>query len=329
MGRTPVATGVPQQEQQTTRGRLQGFQLTVHFLGTGGGWPTVERNVPSVAVHRGSEVLLFDCGEGTQRQLQRSALSYMDVSAIFVSHHHGDHVFGLPGLLRTMNLMERAKPLLIVGGRTIRRVLDGMMQMSPFTPVYPIEVRELAPGESMAFDGYRVEAAKGIHGAPNNAYALIEEDRPGRFNKPRALELGVPEGPMFRKLQLGENVTLKDGRTVRPEDVLGGTRPGRKIVVSGDTRPSPDVVALARGADLLLHEATYLEADKDKAVENGHSTAREAAEVAKAANVKELWLYHLSPRVMRGEDSLREAREVFPNTKVASDFATVDVALAP
>lgn len=324
-----MATGVPQQEQASPRSRLQGFQLTVHFLGTGGSWPTVERNVPSIAVHRGSEVLLFDCGEGTQRQLQRSALSYMDISTVFISHHHGDHVFGLPGLLRTMNLMERTKPLLIVGGRTIRRVLDGMMQMGPFTPLYPIEVRELAPGESMNFDGYRVEAAKGIHGAANNAYALIEDDRPGRFNKPRALELGVPEGPLFRKLQMGESVVLKDGRTVRPEDVLGTLRPGRKIVVSGDTRPSPDIIKLAEGADLLLHESTYLEADKDKAVENGHSTAREAAEVAQAARVKELWLYHLSPRIAKGEDAAREARDVFANTKVASDFSSVDVPLAP
>lgn len=302
--------------------------MTIHFLGTSGSWPTADRNVSATAIKRGGEVLLFDCGEGTQRQFQRSELSHMAVTKIFLTHFHGDHCYGLPGYLKTMQLNERTVPLDIFGPPGIERLIQDFQRIAPTRPEFPIRVHPMEPGKTIRFsEGYSVTAARADHSVINFAYAIEEEPRPGRFDKPKALALGVPEGRMFGKLQSGHSVQLEDGRTIHPEDVLGPDRRGRKVVISGDTRPSDAIARLAEGADILIHEATYLDEHQEQAEENQHSTAREAGEVAKKAGVRALWLHHFSPRYTTADGHLREAWEVFRETHVARDFSTVDVAL--
>ncbi len=289
------------------------------FLGTGGSWPTVHRNVASLALKRGSEILLFDCGEGTQRQFQRSDVSYMSVSNVFVSHLHGDHVLGLPGLLQTMSLNDRRTPLTIHGPPGIKRFVSLIFSRPMPSPRFEVNVRELTDGEVLPFEGYRVEARKLDHSTPNFGYALVEDPRPGRFDKDHALELGVPEGPLFGRLQQGETVELEDGTLVRPGQVLGEPRRGRKIAYTGDCRPCEATVELADHADVLVHEATFLEEHED-ANELGHSTARQAAFIAEKANVDRLFLTHISPRYADPGPLEEEARSVFEEAYVAEDL---------
>lgn len=304
----------------------QGHQMTITFLGTSGSWPTAACNVSATALKRGSEIILFDCGEGTQRQFQKSDLSHMAVSRIFLTHFHGDHTYGLPGYLKTMQLCERTAPLEIYGPPGVQRLFQDFMRIAPIRPTFDITVKEMQPGKPVRFkQGYTVTAAEGIHGIRDYAYALEEEPRPGRFDKPKALELGVPEGRMFGQLQAGKTVTLDDGTKVTPKMVMGPERRGRKIVISGDTRPAPAIVQLAKDADILIHEATYLDEHKEFAVENGHSTAGEAATVAKEANVGTLWMHHFSPRYKEREGHIAEARDVFAESHAADDFTVVDV----
>lgn len=306
--------------------RLQGHLMSITFLGTSGSWPTADCNVSATAIRRGGETLLFDCGEGTQRQFQKSELSHMQVSKIFLTHFHGDHTYGLPGYLKTMQLNERTQPLHILGPPGLRRLMDDFMRIAPLQPTFELIVTEMQPGVPVAFkEGYSVTAADGVHGIRNFAYALQEESRPGRFDKPKAIALGVPEGRLFGALQTGKTVTTPDGSEVTPEMVLGPDRPGRKIVISGDTRPCPDIIALAEGADVLIHEATYLDEHQEPAYENRHSTAREAATVAKEAKVRTLWMHHFSPRYKEREQHLVEAREVFAESYAANDLTVTDV----
>ncbi len=306
--------------------RTQGFNLEVTFLGTSGSWPSAKRNVSATAVRRGGEILLFDCGEGTQRQFQKSPLSHMAVTKIFLTHLHGDHCFGLLGYLKTMALNDRQEPLLIFGPPGVLQWMEHAMRIAPVREAFPVEVIEMEPDKPIRFrEGYTVTAARGDHSVPAFAYRLQEDPRPGMFDKPKALELGVPEGPMFGTLQRGGSVTTPDGRTVRPEDVMGAGRPGRSIVVSGDTRPSERVVRLAHDADLLIHEATYTNAHQELAEENQHATAAEAAQVARDAGVRALWMHHVSPRYDESLTHLEEARAVFEASDLADDFTTLDV----
>ncbi len=307
--------------------RTQGFNLEVTFLGTSGSWPSARRNVSATAVRRGGEILLFDCGEGTQRQFQKSPLSHMAVSKIFITHLHGDHCFGIPGYLKTMQLNEREEPLAVFGPPGTERWMRDVARIAPIrADSFPLEVREMEENETIRFhEGYSVTATPGDHSIPAYAYRMQEDSRPGTFDKPKALALGVPEGPLFGALQRGGSVTTPAGDTVRPEDVMGPARSGRSVVVSGDTRPTKRIVALAEGADLLIHEATYTDLHQELAEENQHSTAAEAAAVAREAHVKALWLHHISPRYDETETHLAQAREVFANTHVAQDFLTVDV----
>jgi ribonuclease Z len=302
--------------------------MTVHFLGTGGSWPSAQRNVAATAVKRGGEVLLFDCGEGTQRQFQRGGVSYQAVSRIFLSHLHGDHVYGLPGLFKTMQLNERTDPLDVYGPRGLRDLMGIYARIANVHDQYAIRVHELADGAEVPFEGYRVRARKMNHGLYNLAYALVEDDRPGRFDKPKALKLGVPEGPAFRRLQLGEAVKLKDGRTVTPDEVLGPPRPGRKIVITGDTGPCEELVSFAQSSTLLICEATYCAEMAERAAEYGHMTAAWAADAARRAGVKQLVLTHISPRYTDAAQHLAEARPVFPHVLVADDFFALEVPLS-
>ena len=303
------------------------MQLYVIFLGTGGSWPTVKRNVTSIAVKRGGEVILFDCGEGTQRQIQRSKLSYMQITKIFITHFHGDHFLGLPGLIQTMQLNDRNEPLFIYGPKGVKRIVETVTSLGYFKPSYPVYAVELTDGDTVRCEGYRVKTMRVDHTVPTFAYALEEDMRPGRFNKTRALELGVPEGPLFSRLQRGENITLNDGRVIEPCMVLGPPRRGRKIVFSGDTRPCQRLIKFAQHADLLIHDATFDSELEETANEYGHSTARQAAAVAEKAQVKQLVLVHISPRYLNVSSLEKEAQEVFPNTAVAHDFTELEIKL--
>jgi ribonuclease Z len=299
------------------------MDLELTFLGTAGSAPTAQRAPAATLVRRGGERILFDCAEGTQRQLLRSSVGLVDLREIFVTHFHADHFLGLPGMLKTFALRGRELPLTIYGPPGLQDLFDGLRRI--FGKVgYRIDLEELRPGYSLDRGDYRIETFRVDHGVTAVGYSLVEEPRPGRFDVAIADELGVPAGPERGALQRGEAVTLVDGRVVTPEQVLGPPRPGRKVVLAGDTAPSASVVEAARGADVLVHEATFAEEERDRANETAHSTALQAAQVAAAADVTMLVLTHLSSRYFGGEIK-REAQTVFPNTAVPRDFDTIDV----
>jgi ribonuclease Z len=293
------------------------MDLSLFFAGTAGSVPTARRGLPAVLLRRGGDRLLFDCGEGTQRQLLRT-VGLPDVQAVFLTHHHADHWLGLPGMLKSFDLRDRDAPLTVYGppgtGDLMRamRLVYGRLG-------YPFAVVELEAGETVRYDGYEVGAFNVRHRSHAFGYAIVEDARPGRFDAELATELGVPFGPDFGRLQRGETVN-----GVRPEQVVGPERPGRKIVLSGDTAPCDMVRFAAHEADLLVHEATFLDDELARARETGHSTARQAAEVATAAGVKLLALTHLSTRYFP-RDIRDEARAVFPDTLVPRDFDTIEV----
>lgn len=299
--------------------------LRVTFLGTASSRPTVRRNVPGVLVQREGDTYLFDCGEGTQRQMMRYGVGFR-VREIFVTHMHADHYLGVIGLLRTMSLQGREEAVTLWGppggGRTLRQAVE----LGGDRIVYPVEVKELAPGEAVRRDEYRIEAYATEHPGSSVGLILAEDPRLGRFDPQEARDLGVPEGPLFGRLHRGETVELDDGTVVRPEDVVGPPRPGRKIVYTGDTRPCRATVEAAGDGDLLIHEATFGEAEEDRARQTGHSTARQAAEVAREAGVRKLVLTHFSARYSELAHRLgKEAAKLFPDPVVAEDGMTVEV----
>jgi ribonuclease Z len=297
--------------------------LDLVFLGTSGSVPTARRGLAGTLLRRGGERILFDCGEGTQRQLLRSTVGLVELPEVFLSHFHADHYLGLPGMLKTFALRGRVLPLTVYGPpglvelfETLRRVFGKLG--------YPLELVEVRPGDVLDRGDYRIVVFKVAHAAAANGYALVETPRPGRFDVEGARALGVPEGPMFGLLQYGEAVTLADGSVVRPEHVLGPPRAGRKIVLAGDTAPARSVLEIAREADVLVHEATFSEEEAERAAETAHSTAAGAARLASAAGVRMLVLTHLSNRYF-GPEIASEARELFPDTVVPRDFDIIDV----
>jgi len=299
--------------------------LEVVFLGTSGSVPTPERGLPAVAVRRGGELLLLDCGEGTQRQMMRAKVGFPTRFRIFITHLHGDHVFGIPGLLHTMALMNRDAPLEIYGPKGLANFVRTVLEVVHMKSDYPVYVREV--GDGVVYDGgdYVVRACWVSHGVPALAYAVEEKPRPGRFHPERARALGVPMGPLWKRLQMGKAVRLPDGRLVRPEDVLGPARPGLKLVYSGDTGPCEALVELARGADLLIHEATLGDEHTERAIAEGHSTPSIAAQTALKAGVKRLVLTHISARYRDTTTLLEQARATFPNTIVAEDLMRISL----
>ena len=299
------------------------MDLDVVFLGTAGSMPTARRGPSATLVRRGGERLLFDCGEGTQRQLLRSDVGLVDLHEVFLTHFHADHFLGLPGMLKTFALRGRELPLTIYGPRGLDELLQALRQIFGRL-TYEVVVVELAAGAVLPRDGYELRTFAARHGRAALGYALVEEERPGRFDVATADALGVPYGPERGALQDGEPVTLPDGRVVSPAQVLGEPRPGRKLVLTGDTAPSDTTVEVAFGADLLVHEATFCEDEAERAQETEHSTALEAARVARDAQVRLLALTHLSSRYGAGEVE-REARTVFPDTVVPRDFDLIDV----
>ena len=299
------------------------MDLDVVFLGTAGSMPTAKRGLPATLVRRGGERLLFDCGEGTQRQLLRSSIGLVELEEVFLTHFHADHYLGLPGMLKTFSLRGRELPLTVYGPVGVRDLLGSLRRVFGRLD-YPLAITELEPGDELERDGYRLGVFAVNHGVPAVGYALVENDRPGRFDVEAADALGVPGGPARGALQRGEPVTLVSGEEVRPEQVLGPARAGRKVVLAGDTAPARSVVEAAAGAELLVHEATFLAAERARAQETLHSTAGEAALVAREAAVSMLALVHLSTRYF-GHEAVAEAQELFPQTVVPRDFDVVTI----
>jgi ribonuclease Z len=305
------------------------MSLSLRFLGTAASRPTVERNVASLALMREGETLLFDCGEGTQRQMMRYHVSFA-LNDVFFTHFHADHVIGIIGLLRTMALQGRTDALRLWGPRGAKRVLRRAEQFGFDRLGFPVEIAELEPEQPLRRSGYELIPFPVDHrGSTSIGYALIEETRKGRFNPDLARELGIPEGPMWGQIHRGLAVTLPDGRTIEPSVLVGPTRPGRRIVITGDTRPCAATIEMSRNCDLLVHEATFGDEEAERAIETGHSTAREAAMVAREADARRLALTHFSARYSRDASELeREARQVFPAVVVARDGVEIDVPYA-
>jgi ribonuclease Z len=299
------------------------MDLTVTFLGTGGSVPTARRSTASVLVSRGGERLMFDCGEGTQRQLQKS-LGLVQVDEIFLTHFHADHLLGLPGLLKSYDLGAREAPLTIYGPPGLEKLilsLEGIFGR----PRYPVKLEEVSAGERLAGDGYEIRAFDVSHRVPALGYVLAEDERPGRFDAEEAERLGVSPGRDFGRLQAGETVEGSNG-TVGPEQVMGESRRGRTLVITGDTAPSPETAGAADGADLLIHDASFADSEVGRAAETGHSTARQAAVLAAEANVGLLALVHISSRYHVGA-VLEEAKEEFDRLIAPRDFDEVEIPL--
>jgi len=301
------------------------LSLRITFLGTAASIPTPKRALPSVTIKREGELFLLDCGEGTQRQMIKARIGFNRETKILITHMHGDHVLGLPGILQTMSLLGREKPLSIYGPEGIAGFIEAMKRTVRFRLRFPVEVYEVGDGLLCSEEEYEVHSTWAEHSVPSLAYALIEKPRPGRFNPERAAALGVPRGPLWSKLQRGSEVRLPDGRVIRPGDVLGPRRPGRKIVYVGDSRPSENIVKFASEADVLIHEATFADDLSERAEEEMHSTPTGAALVARKANVKLLVLTHISARYDDPRVLLEEARRTFPNVLIAEDLMTIDV----
>lgn len=303
------------------------MSLSVRLLGTSASRPTVERNVASVAIVREGETLLFDCGEGTQRQMMRYGVSF-SLEDIFFTHFHADHVIGVIGLMRTMSLQGRSEALRFWGPRGAVRMVKRAEEFGMDRLSFPIEIVELEPGQRVERKDYAIVPFAVDHrGARALGYVVVEDDRKGRFNPDHARELGIPEGPLWGEIHRGRAVTLPDGRVIEPSELVGAPRSGRKVVFTGDTRPCAATIEASRGADVLVHEATFGDEEAARAMETGHSTAREAAMVARDAGVGTLLLTHFSARYSRDAGDLgKEARQCFERTIVGKDGMEIDVA---
>ncbi|OYR56574.1 ribonuclease Z [Halorubrum halodurans] len=300
------------------------MSLRVTFLGTGGAVPTTERAPSALFVNREGDRLLFDCGEGTQRGMMRAGTGF-GLDHLFVSHLHGDHVLGIPGLVQTLGFNDRTEPLSIHCPPGTGEDLHDLVHAVGHQPGFPVRIAEVAPGDvALDADGYEVRAFETTHRTVSQGYVLEEADRPGRFDRPKAEELGVPVGPAFGRLHAGESVELADGTVVEPDQVVGPPRPGRTLVYTADTRPRERTVEAAEGADLLVHDATFAEGMADRARDTAHSTGREAGSIAQRANAERLALVHISSRYAADASPiLREAREAFDGECLLPDDGTL------
>jgi len=304
------------------------MSLHVIFLGTAGSVPTPKRNLPAILIQRKGEQVMFDCGEGVQRQMMKTKTGFHKKMKVFISHMHGDHVLGLPGLLQTMALLDRERKLEVYGPSGIKRFIEAIKETVQFVLTFPVVIHEIEEaGIVCETEEYVVKAVWANHVIPSLAYALEEKPRPGKFYPEKAKALGVPEGPLWSKLQHKHKVKLPDGRVIKPEQVVGPPRPGRKIVYTGDTRPFRGFVKFASGADLLIHDATLDDELAERAAEDGHSTSTQAAENAKKAKAKQLVLTHVSARYDDTSVLLEQAQKVFKNTRVAEDFMKIEIPL--
>jgi len=302
------------------------MSLSLRFLGTSAARPTVERGVSSIALVREGETILFDCGEGTQRQMMRYGVGF-SIDEIFFTHFHTDHLLGLVGLTRTMSLQGRNETLRLYGPVGAQKALRACIVFGGERLTFPVEIAELENGHVLDRKDYEIHAVSADHrGATALGYAMIEKTRLGRFNPVLARELGIPEGPLWGLLHRGQTVTLADGSQVAASALVGEARAGRRVVISGDTRPTTALQALAERADVLVHEATFGDDEAERAVETGHSTAREAATLARTAGVRRLLLTHFSARYSRDPGELvTQGQSVFPATVAARDGLEIDV----
>ncbi len=301
--------------------------MRVTFLGTGGGVPSISRSLPSIAISYSGELILFDCGEGAQRQMMRAGTGFKQKLTIFLTHLHGDHILGLPGLIYTLSMLDRRHPLRIIGPRGTRNFLEVLFSIRFGKLGYEIEVREIDGGVAYESRDFFVEAVDASHTVKSLAYRFRERNRPGKMKVEVLEKLGVPRGPLWGRLQRGETIEFS-GRIIRPEEAVEPPRRGRTIVYTGDTRPSDEIAEFSRGADILIHDATFGSEFEEDAVKEGHSTARQAAEIALKAGVGRLYLFHISPRYEGSEERLlMEARQIFPNTHLAEDLLSIEVPL--
>lgn len=295
------------------------------FLGTASAIPTKTRNHASIVMKIYDRTVLFDCGEGTQKQIMEAQVSPMKIDDIYITHLHGDHILGLPGIIQSLAFRGRTRPLNIYGPHGIIDLIEHIKNLGYYSISYELNVHEITGNDEIIYQqhNFLIKAMRMKHTVANYAYKIVEIKQP-KFLKPKALELGVPPGPLFGKLQSGESVVV-DGKTILPEQVLGPPRKGVKLVYSGDTIPQENMIYFAKEVDVLIHEATFSEEFRDKAMENGHSVAKDAALIAKDANVNQLILTHLSNRYTTSEILEKEAKEIFENTVYAEDMMTVIV----
>jgi ribonuclease Z len=304
------------------------MSIRVVFLGTSGSVPTLKRSLPSIVVQCPKELWMFDCGENTQRQMMQAKISFHKKLKVFLTHLHGDHVLGLPGVLQTMALMDRKETVSVYGPPGIKDFLVCTKETLNFGLTFPVEINEiLSEGTILDEKDYTLTAARSNHAVDSYTYALVEKPRPGKFYPKKAQALEVPKGELWSKLQSGEEITLPDGRVVKPSDVMGPPRTGRKIVYTGDTRPFEAFAKFAADADLVIHESTFDDSLSEKAAEDGHSTPSQAAQEAKAANAKQLVLTHISARYPDAGLLLEQAKKVFSNTLLAEDFMELELPL--
>jgi len=300
-------------------------ELKITFLGTGSGRPTPRRNVAGVYLQYGGDAVQLDCGEGSQMQLLRAGLRTSRLVAVCITHFHGDHINGLPGYLGTMGMNDHGGSITVVAPEGVDAYFRVLHDLQILRPAFPIQTVPNNDGPLFRGDGFRIDGVRLRHRIPTHGFIFREDDHPGRFDLDRARALGVPAGPLFGRLQRGHTVTLEDGTEVAPDQVLGPSRAGRSIAYISDTRPSDRVVEAVRGVDILIHEATYLHELAGQARERGHSTVREAAEIARSARVKRLVLTHISPKHPNARQLLAEAHEVFDTVDVAEDLSSFEV----
>lgn len=294
------------------------------FLGTGGTLPTKKRGLPSVVLRRGAELLMFDCGECTQRQMAATKLGFNRLMKLFISHMHGDHVLGLPGLLQSMSFLGRERKLEIYGPEGITEFIDVVNRTVKFNQRFTLEVNEIKTGIILDEKEYTIEATGLEHGTPCFGFALAEKSKPGRFNPAKARALRIPEGPLWKRLQIGEKIKLGEVE-ILPSQVLGSPRTGLKVAYVTDTRPCAAAIMLARKADVLMYDCTFDSSKKEKAMEYGHSTAEQAAHIAEEAGVGRLVLLHISSMYEDATPLLAEAKSIFKRTTLARDFMRLTV----
>ncbi|MGB7925259.1 MAG: ribonuclease Z [Pyrinomonadaceae bacterium] len=307
--------------------------MRITFLGTSAGVPTRARNVSCVALRltQRGEVWLFDCGEGTQHQLLRSDLKLSQITRIFITHLHGDHLFGLVGLLASAGMAGHARSIDVYGPPGIEEYAREVTRLSETHFSYRSEAHTVDAGVVFEDDEFTVTAQPLKHRIQTFGYRVEERDRPGEFDVAKAVATGIAPGPLYGRLKRGERVRLEDGRELDGREFCGPTISGRRIAYCTDTIYCRSAVELARDADLLIHEATFAGTEEELAQRSLHSTSLMAARVAQEAGAKQLMLTHISPRYVTGnpiepQDLLGEARSIFPNTEMAHDFLTVEVA---
>ncbi len=305
------------------------MSIRIIFLGTGAAVPSAKRSLPVVVLQRGNEQIMCDCGEAAQRQMMQAKVGFHKKLKVLITHMHGDHVLGLPGLLQTMALMDRQKPVEVYGPVGLAHFLDCLRETLQFALTFQVDVHEITnEGVICDEEEYQIEATSSNHAVTSFSYAFVEKPRPGKFHPEMAKALGIPQGQAWGQLQRGAVLRLPDGRVVKAEDVAGPPRKGRKIVYTGDTMPFEGFSKFAQDADLIIHEATFDDSLAEKAAADGHSTPSQAAQAAKSANAKSLVLMHISARYGDTALLLEQAKKVFANTSVAEDFLELELPLS-